>query len=186
MSKFCFILNSVALLGLVYCGLTSCNSNEKEAEDILPVEETEIQLTSTTQQRDTFHYQIMDEIDIDKTSLIAGEWKVDSGKMEFLNTILKTGDKVVFKNTPSKVVTGWGTITYNRASKFYFTESGSHAYDYYVDVNGSLNLLNYEYRNDDLSFKEKPSVIRKVLQLEIISPEKLVLRNDQQKATLSK
>lgn len=126
------------------------------------------------------------KIDPEKTKALNGEWTTIAGEISFLNTTLNPGDKVIFKDTTNTAVTGWGTLVYNRAAKFYFTESASHIYDYYIDQNGLLNLVLLDYRNDDLSFKDEPEPVFEQLTIKWLANDQIKLVANQQKVELKK
>lgn len=126
------------------------------------------------------------EIEELATSKIDGEWIVDTGSLKFLNTHLVKGDKVIFQDTVKTVVTGWGTIIYNRVVKFYFTEHGSHVYEYFIDLDGFLKLIQYDYRNKDISLKEKPEAVDEIITLEWNNVRQIQLSFNGGQATLKR
>jgi hypothetical protein len=83
-------------------------------------------------------------------------------------------------------ITGWGTIRYNRAAKFYFTESASHMYDFYIVNKDRLVLTQYDYRNDDLTMREKPEPMVKELEIVLINDNQVKLRLDGQTVELKR
>ena len=137
--------------------------------------------TSKDMKKNEFQIDLSEiEINSEKTSLLNGEWTTENGDIRFLNTTLESGDKVIFYDTTRTSMTGWGTIRYNRAAKFYFTESGSHMYEYYVLNDNRLILNQYDYRNDDLSMKEQPESISQEMTVNFIGKDDISLELDGQ------
>ena len=168
----------IGLLLLIW----SCSSNDKPVKP-----QTEIVLGSEDRLDKEFQLDISnDNLDFEKTKTLTGEWTASNGELKFLNTTLEAGDKVVFKDTISKTMSGWGTLIYNRAAKFYFTESASHTYDYYIDRDGLLNLVQLDYRNDDLSFKEQPEPIYVQVKINKLGDNQIELIVKDQKVKLKK
>ena len=144
-------------------------------------------MTSMDMKTNVFQMDLSEiEIDAEKTSLLNGEWTTKSGNIRFLNTTLKSGDKVIFRDTTRATMTGWGTIRYNRAANFYFTESGSFMYEFYVADNNKLVLTQYDYRNDDLTMKKSPESIVQELDIEFINENEVRLSVQGQTVELNK
>jgi hypothetical protein len=116
------------------------------------------------------------KISIFFTKQICGEWKVKSGEVNFLSSLLDINGKLIFYNTMKESLTGWGIIRYNRCLKVYFSEFGSNLYDYYIDKNGELYIIQYEYRNEDLSIKKEPELIIEKIKLNWLSKNNIELQ----------
>ncbi|MBL4716456.1 MAG: hypothetical protein JKX95_07455 [Bacteroidia bacterium] len=126
------------------------------------------------------------EIDLNMTSELNGEWLTELGELNFLRTTLEQGDKVIFYDTIRTSMTGWGIIKYNRAAKFYFTEAGSHIYEYYIGKDGFLYLTKYESRNDDMSMKAIPEGIKQLLEITWIHNDEIELIINEQNVKLKR
>ena len=171
-------------------GMFSCQTNENQDNQNQPSAEQVIEqikslpdtvLTSKNMKQNEFQADLSEiQIDTEQTSKLSGEWIAQNGEMNFLNTSLESGDKVLFYDTVRTTMTGWGTIRYNRAAKFYFTESGSYMYEFYVADKDRLVLTQYEYRNDDLTMKEKPVSIVQELDIEFINHDQVKLSHEGQ------
>jgi len=176
------------LLAVFATGLVSCQNPETPealAEQLMQLPDTI--LISPERGRKEFQVDFSEmKINDTLTSSLAGEWLTTRGKMSFLNTSLEVGNKVVFYDTSRTSMTGWGDIKYNKAVKFYFAKSGSRIYDYFVKADNELVLIMYEYRNDNLSFKEKPEMIEQELLVEFDSDRRLFLKLDGKRVTLEK
>ena len=70
--------------------------------------------------------------------------------------------------------------------KFYFTESSSYQYEYYIDNSGFLNLIEYKYRNEDLSFKSTPEGLKEKIKLSWIENDQFELSFDGVKFSFKK
>ena len=173
------------LIGILVVGLFSCQPKPTIKKQSQPLSEQALELTkslpdtvltSKGMKENEFQADLF-QIDINTklTSLLDGEWISQNGEIGFLNTTLETGEKVIFHDTIRSSMTGWGTITYNRAAKFYFTESGSHIYEFYIVGDNRLVLTQYDYRNDDLSMKEKPETNIIELNIDFINNDKVLL-----------
>jgi hypothetical protein len=177
-------LNSLLIM-LMTIGMFACQTNENQdnqnqssakqvIEQIKSLPDTI--LTSKNMNQNEFHADLSEiQIDTKQTSKLSGEWTAQNGEINFLNTSLESGDKVLFYDSVHTSVTGWGTIRYNRAAKFYFTESGSYMYEFYVVNKDRLVLTQYDYRNDDLTMKEKPESIIQELDIEFINDDQVKL-----------
>ena len=171
------------LITLLTIGFISCQTNESKDIQNQTLSEQVIEqiqnlpdtvLTSKNIKQNEFQADLSNiKIDIQKTTLLGGEWITQNGSVRFLNTTLDLGDKVIFYDTTRSSMTGWGTIRYNRAANFYFTESGSYMYEFYVVNDNKLVLTQYDYRNDDLTMKEKPESISRELDIEFINDDKV-------------
>lgn len=126
------------------------------------------------------------EIDKNQSSKIAGKWTCEIGGLSFLKTDLKQGNKVVFIDKVQSSANGWGILKYNILVKFYFTESSSYQYEYYIDNSGFLNLIEYKYRNEDLSFKSTPEGLKEKIKLSWIGNEQFELSFDDVKFLFKK
>jgi hypothetical protein len=126
------------------------------------------------------------KVDTKQCLKLNGEWIAEIGGLHFLKTTLDIGSKVIFMDEIQVAGTGWGTIKYNRVAKFYFTESSDYRYEYYVDDDNSLNLIQYDYRNDDLSFKIKPDAIEQKIELNWLDNDNIELILDGAKFKLKR
>lgn len=126
------------------------------------------------------------DINADLSASLHGRWITESGKLNFWNTRLVIGRVVEFYDTTRATMTGWGTIRYNRAAKFYFTEGSSHMYEFYVLGDRDLILTQYDYRNDDLTIKDKPASKEQELTLEFVDENHIRLSLNGQTAELKK
>tara|TARA_Y100001934_G_C11850433_1_gene539279 strand:- start:4 stop:606 length:603 start_codon:yes stop_codon:yes gene_type:complete len=175
----------------------SCSSNDRQVEkhtntvpnDLIDLVRQIPDPVLVSQDKENKEFQLdltNDKVDISKTKSLFGEWIATMGELKFLNTTLETGDKVVFQDTIGKTVTILGTLVYNRPAKFYFTESASHIYDYYIDHNGLLNLIQLEYRNEDLTLKEQPEPIFERLTINWIGDDQIELTLKDHKVIMKK
>lgn len=173
------------MIAILTFGLNSCqtnNSTETQNQDFSEQILNQIKslqdtvLTSKSMDKNEFQANLSEvSVNTKLTSKLDGEWTTQNGKIKFLNTLLETGDKVIFYDTIRSSMTGWGTIKYNRAANFYFTESGSNMYEYYVLDNDKLVLTQYDYRNDDLSIKVKPEAILQEINIEFNTDDQIKL-----------
>ncbi len=121
-------------------------------------------------------------IDKKATQAIEGSWYLTSTEtMIFLQTHFDLKDTVVFDNSSTIVGTGWGEMKYNTSAEFYLTENSSHLYEYYISKDEHLYLTQFDYFNDDLSYKEKPDLIAEDYSIKISDKDNFVLFNDWQK-----
>ena len=188
-------LNSI-LITLMTIEMFSCQTNENQenqnqfsAEQVIEQIKSlpDTILTSKNMKQNEFQADLSEiQIDTEQTSKLSGEWITQNGEIKFLNTTLESGDKVLFYDTVRTSMTGWGTIRYNRAAKFYFTESGSHMYEFYVGNKDKLVLTQYDYRNDDLTMREKPEPIVKELEIEFANDDQVKLSLDGQTVELKR
>lgn len=165
------------------------NQNQFSAEQVIEQIKSlpDTILTSKNMKQNEFQADLSEiQIDTEQTSKLSGEWITQNGEIKFLNTTLESGDKVLFYDTVRTSMTGWGTIRYNRAAKFYFTESGSHMYEFYVGNKDKLVLTQYDYRNDDLTMREKPEPIVKELEIEFANDDQVKLSLDGQTVELKR
>ena len=184
------------LLTLLTVGVFSCQTDDTNENQIKPSSEQVIEeikslpdtvLTSKKMKQNEFQADLSEvNVDTELTSKLSGEWTAQNGQINFLKTTLQTDDKVLFYDTVRTSMTGWGTIRYNRAAKFYFTESESHMYEFYVVNNDRLVLTEYEYRNDDLTIRKEPEPIVKELEIEFVNDDQVKLRLGRQSVELKR
>jgi len=126
---------------------------------------------------------------IDKkfTKLIEGSWQLSSnGSMEFLQTKFDEKDTAVFNDSHTRVMTAWGEIQYNTSAKFYFTTGGSYMYEYYITPDKQLVLTQFDYYNEDLTFKDRPTLITATYSISFTDNNNIVLFNEFQKFLLER
>jgi len=158
------ILVTVTILSFL---IISCNSNQlakSQDKSSKPSDNKEFQADLSNV-----------EVNSKLTALLDGQWIIQSGENSFLNTTLKTGNKVFFNDTISSSMTGWGIIKFRRSANFYFTEYGSHMYEYYIEGNDKLVFTQYDYRNKDLSMKEKPQAIIIEMKIQFINRDSIII-----------
>lgn len=181
-------------LGFLIFIMTSCGVNQEPIEKTIANKAIEklkslpdTVLVSKNIDENEFIADLSDiRIDSSLTSDLEGSWLIENGNFKFLYTRMESGNKVVFHNTERSTMTGWGKIKYNRAANFYSTESVSRIYEFYVTKNGTLDLTEYNYRNDDLSMKEILEEKHQELKLDWINDEMITLSLEGQVATLKK
>lgn len=167
--------------------LFSCDAGESNdnSESSLPISDTrtiseslidkinsssDSVLIDTNQKNNHFQYDYTNEkIDLNITSKISGEWISKIGGLSFFKVKHNISDRVVFSDKTEILITGWGEIKFNRSSKWYNSVSLNYKYEYFIDDKGYLHVLEFDYRNDDLSFKSKPEVKRETIKVEWIS-----------------
>jgi hypothetical protein len=126
-------------------------------------------------------------IDKKTTKRLKGLWKLDGdADMVFLKTKFHPTDKVEFSDSPTVIPTSWGELHYKRLAKFYMTESASHGYEYCVTTDNELILIDFDYYNDDLSFKDKPDLITVKYSITFVDSNTVIVYNDFQKFKLIK
>ncbi len=121
---------------------------------------------------------------IDKKSnkILEGSWElIGDTQMEFLKTNFKPKSKVVFADSPTTLLTGWGELNYSRYAKFYSTESSSDVYEFCITNDKKLILVQFDYYNEDLSFKARPETITEAYSISITDKNNIELFNDLQK-----
>ena len=174
---------------VLFITLGSC-TNDKPVDNSSDMLEMKQQIPDTVLTKNDsitneFQFDLNDKnIDLQKTKSLQGVWIATTGQLEFLNTSIESGNRIIFSDTIFKSMTGWGTIIYNREAKFYITEAGSHIYDYFIDKKGLLNLVQYEYRNEDLSFKKQPVPIYKKFTINWTKYDQIELKIKNNKVTL--
>ncbi len=140
------------------------------------VEITDSILVTPNRSENEFQFDLSKiEVDTKQCSKLNGVWIAEIGGLSFLKTTLEIGNKVVFMDKKQITASGWGSLKYNRAAKFYFTKSSDYQYDYYVDNKGFLNLIQLDYRNDDLSFKTEPETIEQKIGLNWLDNDNIEL-----------
>ncbi len=133
-------------------------------------------LVNSSLKKNKFQYDFSNEkIDIANSSKISGEWISKVGGLSFFKVKHDISDKVVFSDKKEILMTGWGEFRFNRSSKWYNTASLNYLYEYYIDTEGYLNVLEFNYRNDDLSFKNQPEVKKERMKLEWINDTEIDL-----------
>jgi hypothetical protein len=126
-------------------------------------------------------------VDKKSTKLLEGSWELNGDTpMEFLQTSLKPKAKVVFSDASSVTVTAWGELHFNSTAKFYFTESGSHIYEYYITPDKQLVLTQFNYYNTDLSYKEIPTLITATYSISFTDKNTIEVFNDFQRFKFSR
>ena len=179
--KLIYLLITLLTFVLFSCQINETNENQNEVFTEQLIEHMkslpDTLLTVKDMNKNDFQADLSEiQIDIERTSKLSGEWIAQNGEISFLNTHLTSGNKVIFYDTVHTSMTGWGIIRYNRAANFYFTESGSYMYEFYVINKDKLVLSRYDYRNDDLTMKEKPEPIISELEIEFVNDDLVNLR----------
>lgn len=164
------------IIGLLLILFVSCDqpkqinddSIHQESKKIIPQADELIEqlfdlpdtiLKSPKADENKFHLKLSPTEIKKEYSKFDGEWITIVGGLNFHRTKMDPGNRVVFVNKETSQNTGWGDIKYNRMVRFYLLEDVSYNYDYFIDDDRFLNIIEYDIRNDDLSFKEKPEPI---------------------------
>lgn len=158
---------------------TQLNSFKTQLDSIKKEESTKDTVALTKQGNNEFKIDLSrDTLDLKLIAFLNGKWRVESkSNVSFLSTQLNYLDTVKFDDTSSISMTGWGKIHFNFSAKFYFSKDGSNKYEYHVNKDKKLLVTQIEYRNDDLSFKKDPEKISYIFALNILSNDKVELRN---------
>ena len=128
-----------------------------------------------------------DTLDLNLMADLNGTWRVTSKEeFNFLQTTLHYSDTIVFNDSLTTTMTGWGKINYNSPANFYTAKDISYQYDFYVSKDKKLFLTWIEYRNDDLSFKDRPETKSFSFNIHLLKPDQIELRWDTFKFVLSK
>lgn len=128
-----------------------------------------------------------DTLDLNLMAVLNGTWRVtNKEELSFLQTQLHYSDTIVFNDSTTTTMTGWGKIKYNSPANFYTAKDISYQYDFYVSKDKKLVLTWIEYRNNDLSFKEKPETKCFSFNIHLLKPDQIEIRWDTFKFVLSK
>jgi hypothetical protein len=154
---------------------------------IISQKQNEGSLIDKNQKTNQFRNKISkDLIDEKLSKVLNGEWIIKKGNIRILQSRIEEGRRVVFKNENGEQYCGWGTIFYNKKAKFYFTEAGSNLYDYYVSKYKELVLMQYEYYDENVNFRDKPKVLTDKIKIEKISEKELKLKYNENEIILIK
>jgi len=107
----------------------------------------------------------IDTIQIKKLSGL--NWIIEEGSCIILNSILKKGVKLKFKNHELRSLTDWGTIVQNRTVYIDSPQHGHNEYEYNV-INNKLSFINLSYIKNDLSMRNYPKEIIESFELKWI------------------
>ncbi|MES2139088.1 MAG: hypothetical protein V4511_05230 [Bacteroidota bacterium] len=118
-------------------------------------------------------------IDKKTTKMLEGSWELNGDtQMEFLKTKFKPKAKVVFTDSLTITPTAWGELSYNSSAKFYSTEYSSEIYEYCIAADKKLMLIQFDYYNQDLTFKSKPELITTAYSISFTDKNNIELFND--------
>lgn len=112
-------------------------------------------------------------INREETSLLSGEWIITEGRMDIHYAHLDINDVLIFSDSKSVTMSGWGLIRYNRKVRV-----KNYDYEYFIDNGKSLKFIRFNYRDENNTVTDEIEPVFESFNIESINSSSCVLEYD--------